>query len=85
MTPIAQTIVNGQLPSDPLPINLGPKEIFFLGTILFFGFCGFSVCYDTINAASETENINHITEYQVDITHLISRSTASDRGYTVSE
>lgn len=41
-------------------IVLGFKEILFLALILFFGFCGFSVCAEKIYAQQDEKEIKSI-------------------------
>lgn len=35
---------------------IGLRELLFLATIFFFGFCGFTVCVDKIYSVSENQN-----------------------------
>lgn len=63
--------------------SLGFKELLFLATILFIGFCGFSVCVDTIYATPDYEEINSITVYDKGISYSERQSPTYYQGYSV--
>lgn len=71
---------------DPIaPFSLGFKELLFLATILFIGFCGFNVCVDKIYAAPDQAQIHSITVYQKDFSYqsVEKRETATALGYAI--
>jgi len=49
------------LPDDEATFTLGFKELIFLAFILFFGFCGFTVCVDKIYSEDSVKEIESVT------------------------
>lgn len=49
--------------------SLGFREFLFLALILFFGFCGFTVCVKTIYTSELKPEIDAITVYDKDFTY----------------
>jgi len=47
--------------SDEATFTLGFKELIFLAFILFFGFCGFTVCVDKIYSEDSVKGIESVT------------------------
>lgn len=49
--------------NEEVPFSIGLKELMFLAFILFFGFCGFTVCIDKIYEDNSNAEIKSITVY----------------------
>ena len=63
--------------------SLGFKELLFLATILFIGFCGFTVCVEKIYGSPDYNEINSITVYDKDISFSERQIPTYDQGYSV--
>lgn len=68
--------------NEEINTRLTFREMFFLAIILFFGFCGFSVCVDKIYHKSHVNQIHHEVEAtpSMSIGHV---ELSYDENYTI--
>ena len=67
--------------SEDASFTLGFKELIFLAFILFFGFCGFTVCVDKIYSKDSVKEIESVTVHNRSISTLDSPSISPSVGY----
>jgi len=71
------------LPDDEATFTLGFKELIFLAFILFFGFCGFTVCVDKIYSEDSVKEIESVTVHNRSISS-IEHPTTHKMGYQMT-
>jgi len=77
--PVTQDIIT----EEPYSILLGIKEISLLSIIFFFGFCGFSLCAQIIDAGTiSNQNIDNIEMYDIPVS-TITYNEDGDMGITM--
>ncbi len=58
------------LSDNEASFTLGFKELIFLAFILFFGFCGFTVCVDKIYSEDAVKEIESVTVHNRSISSV---------------
>ena len=72
------------LSNDETSFTLGLKELIFLAFILFFGFCGFTVCVDKIYSQDAVKEIESVTVHNRSISSVEHHEPTYKLGYQMT-